>query len=134
MPTTRIKISGPVFDGTAVQAVSAFTDTLAAEVAAVGVTMIKVEASSFDKSGRGGTGEAAGGVELGGSNSRYTISGGIREGRYAWPWLEGTSQRNQGNKFKGYKTFRRTRGRLKKAGTIYAQQLLDDLLAELGGE
>lgn len=133
MATTRIKVEGPLFDGGAIQAATELSDTLAAEMAAVGATWIKVEAHGMDKSGRGGTGAAADGVKVTGSGAKYVISGGIRKGEYAWPWLEGTSQRNVGNKFKGYKTFRRTRLRMRKQAAPGAQAIVDQFVARMGG-
>lgn len=133
MATTRIKISGPLFDGQAEQAAKEFTDSLAREVAEIGRDWIKIEAHGMDKSGRGGTGRAAGGVHMAGSNGAYVISGGLSKGEYAWPWLEGDSKRNQSTGFKGYHTFRRTRQRMRRQVTPYAQQLLLKYLPQMGG-
>ena len=134
MATTRIKLSGPLFDGQADEAAADFLKSLVREVAEIGVDWIKLETYKMDKSGRGGTGAAAGGVQLTGAGTSYTISGGVREGEYNWPWLEGTSKRNVGSEFKGYKTFRRTRLRMRKQVTPYAQELLTGYLARMGGE
>lgn len=134
MATTKVVIKGPLFDGRADEAAREFTDKLAREVAEIGVTWIKVEAHGMDRSGRGGTGKAAGGVEGPiGSGGTYVIKGGIRKGEYAWPWLEGTSKRNQSTRFKGYHTFRRTRLRMRKQVTPYAQTLLERYLLMMGG-
>lgn len=133
MATTRINLSGPIFDGQAEKAAQEFTDSLAAEIAAIGQTWIQIEAHGMDKSGRGGTGAAAGGVQMSGGGGSYVISGGISKGSYAWPWLEGTSRRNQGNKFKGYHTFQRTRLRMRTQVTPYAQQKLQEYLPQMGG-
>jgi hypothetical protein len=84
--------------------------------------------------GRGGTGAAAAGVEgPTGGNGAYTISGGIREGKYSWPWLEGTSRRNQTTDFPGYKTFRRTRLRMRKQLKPYAESQLAAYIERMGG-
>lgn len=133
MPRTKVILSGPLFDGEAAKAAEEFTSALAAEIAAIGQTWIKVEASSFDKSGRGGTGAAAEGVELVGRGRDWVIRGGIRAGAYSWPWLEGTSQRNVSTGFKGYKTFSRTRARMRKQVTPYAQEELGKFIAAMGG-
>lgn len=133
MATTRIKLSGPLFDGQADAAARDFTDSLAHEIASIGRDWIRLEAMGMDKSGRGGTGAAAEGVELAGGNGAYRIFGGIRQGRYAWPWLEGESRRNQSTKFKGYHTFRRTRLRMRKQVTPFAQAKLEEYLARMGG-
>ena len=134
MATTRVVLTGPLFSGHAAEAARAFADSLAHEVAEVGKTWIQVEAMGYDKSGRGGTGAAAEGVEgPTGGNGAYVIRGGIREGRYSWPWLEGDSKRNQSTGFKGYKTFRRTRLRMRKQVTPWAQAELEKYLLLMGG-
>lgn len=40
-------------------------------------------------------------------------------------WLEGTSKRNEGNRFKGYKIWRRTRQKMQKLAKPIAQESLD---------
>jgi len=134
MPTTKVTISGPLFDGRASAAARGFTRALAAEVAEVGATWIKLDTDRMDKSGRGGTGAAASGVKVHGEGSNYVVSGGISEGVYAWPWLEGTSKRNQSTEFRGYHTFRRTRLRMRKQVKPYAEQLLSEFIEKMGGE
>lgn len=47
------------------------------------------------------------------------------------PWLEGTSQRNQSTRFKGYKLFRLTRLSLKKKATQTAQKIIDRAVGRL---
>lgn len=133
MATTKVTMTGPLFDGTAPKAARAYTELLASEIAEIGTVWIKLDTGRMDKSGRS-TGAAAGGVQLNGSGMRFVISGGIRQGEYSWPWLEGTSRRNQSTGFKGYKTFRRTRLRMRKAIPPYARQLLRQFLAEMGGQ
>ena len=134
MATTKVILSGPLFDGQASEAARDFTDSLAHEVAEIGRDWIRIEATGMDKSGRGGTGKAAGGVEGPiGSNGAYVIRGGIREGKYAWPWLEGDSKRNQSTGFKGYHTFRRTRLRMRKQVQPFAQARLEQYLLMMGG-
>jgi hypothetical protein len=133
MATTKVVLSGPLFDGQAAAAAKDFADSLAHEVADIGRDWIRLEAMGMDKSGRGGTGRAAGGVMLAGGDGTYVIYGGIRKGEYAWPWLEGTSRRNRSTKFGGYHTFRRTRLRMRKQVTPYAQAKLEQYLLRMGG-
>lgn len=133
MATTRVKLSGPLFSGEADAAARDFIHSLTREIAEIGQTWIKLDTDRMNKSGRGGTGRAAEGVQLTGAGTSYRIYGGIREGEYSWPWLEGDSKRNQGNKFKGYHSFRRTRLRMRKQVTPYAQKLLDEYLGRMGG-
>lgn len=133
MTTTKIKITGPVFDGEAAKAAAAFTATLSRQVAYSGQLMIQTEAHGFDKSSRN-TGAAADGVELIGQGADWVIRGGIRAGQYSWPWLEGTTQRNTTTGFKGYKTFSRTRARMRLQVTPFAQAELEKFVAAMGGE
>lgn len=134
MATTKVILEGPLFTGRADQAAHDFADSLANEVAEIGKTWIQVASMEMDRSGRGGTGRAAAGVEgPAGSNGAYKIWGGIRTGQYAWPWLEGTSKRNQSTSFHGYHTFRRTRLRMKKQVTPFAQAKLEQYLLLMGG-
>ena len=133
MARTRVVLSGPLFDGEATAAADEFTAALAREIAEIGQTWIQVEAHGYDKSGRGGTGAAAEGVELIGRGRDWVISGGIRAGVYSWPWLEGTSPRNKTTGFKGYHPFRRTRLRLRRQASEYAQELLREFITRMGG-
>lgn len=132
MPTTKVKLEGPLFTGEAEKAAAGFLAELSFQVALSGQLMIKIEAHGFDKSGRN-SGAAADGVELVGQGANYVIRGGIRAGQYSWPWLEGTTQRNTTTKFKGYKTFSRTRGRMRKQVTPFAQAELEKFVAAMGG-
>jgi len=132
MATTKVVLSGPLFDGQAAEAAKDFTDSLAHEVAEIGRDWIRLDTERMTKSGSD-TGAAAEGVEMSGGNGAYVIKGGIREGRYAWPWLEGTSKRNQSTGFKGYKSFSRTTLRMRKQVGPFAQQRLEQYLAQMGG-
>ena len=134
MATTKVTITGPVFNGQAAAAARDFTRALTAEIAEIGRDWIKLDTQRMDKSGRGGTGAAAGGVKLEGSGENWAITGGIHKGLYAWPWLEGTSRRNQTAGFRGYHTFRRTRLRMRKQVTPYAQAELAKFIERMGGE
>jgi hypothetical protein len=133
MATTRVIVTGPVFDGEASLAVHRFLEEAKDEIAQIGQTWIKTEAEGFDRSGRGGTGRAAAGVEVRSEGAIRIIRGGIREGEYAWPWLEGTSRRNADTGFRGYHTFRRTRLRMRRQAAEYTQKLLEKYLPEMGG-
>lgn len=133
MATTSVRIEGPLFTGEAEQAAEEFTRSLAARIAVWGQQEIQIEAHGFDKSGRGGTGSAAEGVELVGQGRDWVIRGGIREGQYSWPWLEGESPRNQTTPFKGYHVFRRTRLRMRRQVTPWAQQELEEFIVRMGG-
>jgi uncharacterized protein YodC (DUF2158 family) len=132
MPTSRVTLKGPLFDGAASAAAKDFTDSIAHEIAEIGRDWIKLDTQRMTKSGSD-TGQAAEGVKLSGGNGAWVISGGISKGKYAWPWLEGESKRNQSTGFKGYHTFRRTRLRLRKQAGPFAQQRLEQYLGGMGG-
>ena len=132
MANVKIVLKGPLFDGQASAAAKDFTDSLAHEVAEIGRDWIKLDTQRMTKSGSD-TGAAAEGVEMAGGNGQWVIKGGIREGRYAWPWLEGTSKRNQSTGFRGYKSFSRTTLRMRKQVTPFAQARLEEYLARMGG-
>lgn len=134
MATTKVILTGPLFDGRADEAAREFERHLVHEIAEIGQTWIKLDTGRMDKSGRGGTGRAAEGVQLTGAGTSYVIRGGIREGEYSWPWLEGDSRRNTTTGFKGYHSFRRTRLRMRKQVTPYARALLRRYLEQMGGE
>lgn len=133
MARTYVRLTGPLFDGQAEDAAQSFLDELTAEIAEIGRDWIRLDTGRMDKSGRGGTGAAAAGAELIGQGRDWVIRGGTRAGEYSWPWLEGTSRRNQTTGFKGYKTFRRTRLRMRRQVTPYAQERLTAYLARMGG-
>ena len=132
MASVKIILKGPLFDGQASEAAKDFTDSLAHEVAQIGRDWIKLDTQRMTKSGSD-TGAAAEGVKMSGGNGAWTIIGGISKGKYAWPWLEGTSKRNASTGFKGYKTFSRTTLRMRKQVTPFAQQRLEQYLAQMGG-
>ena len=132
MPTTKVVLSGPLFTGGAAAAAKAYTDDINHELAEIARDWIKLDTGRMTKSGSD-TGAASDAVKLTGGNGAWTITGGISKGKYAWPWLEGTSKRNQSTGFKGYKTFSRTRARIRKQALPYAQQRLEQYLAQMGG-
>jgi len=132
MATTRVKISGPLFDGRAQQAADELAAALARETAELGAYMIKRDTERMTKSGSD-TGRAAGGVELIGQGPDWVIRGGIREGEYSWPWLEGTSKRNASTGFRGYHTFRRTRLRLRKQAVPNLNAIVAEYTEKMGG-
>lgn len=132
MARVKVILTGPLFDGGASAAAKDFTDSIAHEIAEIGRDWIKLDTQRMTKSGSD-TGQAAEGVEMAGGNGQWIIKGGIHEGKYAWPWLEGTSKRNQSTGFRGYKSFSRTTLRMRKQVTPFAQARLEEYLARMGG-
>jgi len=102
------------------------------ELTEAGRDYIRTDAESFDKSGRGGTGRASAGVQA--DTAAGLISGGIREGEFSWPWVEGQYKRNFTTGFTGYHTFRKTRTRLDREATAVADRELARLLPLIGGQ
>lgn len=139
MPTSYLNLEmtreGPLFDGRADAEVKRWLDDVKMEVANIGADWIRLAALAMDKSGRGGTGAAAGEVHVSsfGTFNDVRIFGGMASGRVWWPWLEGTSQRNMRSKFKGYGTFRLTRLRLRRYAVPIAQQRLAEFIGAMGG-
>jgi len=132
MTTSKVILKGPLFTGEAAAAAKAYTEDINHELAEIARDWIKLDTGRMTKSGSD-TGAAADAVKLSGGNGAWTISGGISKGKYAWPWLEGTSKRNASTGFPGYKTFSRTRARIRKQALPYAQQRLEQYLAQMGG-
>jgi hypothetical protein len=96
------KVSGPLFDGTAVTAVQQAQVAIEDAIAARGVQLVRQRLSSVlqHPSGRY---ERSIRVDRQ-QDDRMVTDGGMVYG----PWLEGTSSRNNTTRFKGYRTFRQT--------------------------
>ena len=131
---SRVRVSGPIFDGEALAAVRAFLRDTENDLAEQGQRVIQAKAKAMNRSGRGGHGVAAGAVTLTGGEGMRIIRGGQQKGVVWWPWLEGVSRRNQSTGFKGYKTFRKTRYLLARALRPVAQENLNRYLPMMGGE
>jgi hypothetical protein len=131
---TSVERYGPVFDGRAEVAVKEFEASVTREAAAIGRDWIRIAAMAMDKSGRGGSGEAADGVVLNPVPGGWQIYGSMIKGRVWWPWLEGVSRRNASSKFKGYHTFRTTKFKLSRSIPAIAEMKLAEYLPEMGGE
>lgn len=134
MPRSRlnVNVSGPLFDGTAELAVTAWLDATKKDVADLGVTEIKNRAAKMNKSGRS-TGHYASTIntrESGPYHDQVINDGGVVYG----PWLEGNTKRNDSTRFKGYSQFRRTRTKLKSLYGDVAQDKLTEYINRMGGE
>jgi hypothetical protein len=132
--TVHPHVSGPLFDGHADEIIRRAEDEAAKELAETGRDWVKLAAEAMDRSGRGGSGAASAGVSLEGSGGSYRVYGGIREGEYSWPWLEGTSERNRTTKFRGYHTFRKTRTRMDTVAADVLERHIAAVMPEIGGE
>jgi hypothetical protein len=134
-----VRVKGPLFDGAAEDAAVRLTADVQEALARQGAAIIKAKALKMDKSGRAGTGPggpgaAAKAVKVLSAPSRTLISGDSARGSVWWPWLEGTSRRNQSTPFKGYHVFRLAQGVMSKRAPAVAQARLREYLPEMGGE
>lgn len=127
----KFDVSGPLADGAAQKLVDTWTETTTQALADAGVAMLR--AFPMDKSGRakGGFQENLRTVRK--SLNEVQVPGPMIKGTTWAPWLEGTSQRNQGSKFKGYHLFRKTRTALQAQAPVIGQAQLDKLMPGIGG-
>jgi hypothetical protein len=134
MPSrVKVTISGPLFDGRAAEAVDEWLTKTKAELGEQAYAIVRSKADRMNRSGRGGTGQAAGGVRIAYADA-VVVSGGIHEGEFSWPWLEGTSKRNQSTPFRGYHAFRLASRIVAKRARKTAQANLEDFIGQMGGE
>lgn len=123
--TISVEYSGPIFEPTVVRAVvEAFKRDTVDEMAQMGYDELQ---RRFKQKHRRRTGayESRVTVERGrSSNERVITDHGVIYG----PWLEGTTSRNQNTRFKGYKSFRLTRLKIRRLVKPTAQANLDRYL------
>lgn len=118
MATVKTRKSGPLFDGRADKAVSAFQDDAEREVGQVLVNEIQAE---LGKVLRHPTGYYKRQVTTDRARNDLVVTdGGVVYG----PWLEGTSSRNSKTRFKGYATFRRVAERVAERAGEIAERVL----------
>jgi hypothetical protein len=132
--TTRVKVSGPLFDGRAEEAARRMCEDITAKTSAQAAAIIRSKAKRFNKSGRGKTGQAADHVKLRQVEMVATITGLSETGVTWWPWLEGVSKRNESTRFRGYHTFRMASAIARKQIRTTAKKLMASYLPEMGGE
>jgi hypothetical protein len=63
----------------------------------------------------------------------FAVPGPMIRGVTWAPWLEGSSKRNSGSKFRGYQLFAKTAAELDTMATEIAEQELRKYLPEMGG-
>jgi hypothetical protein len=118
MADVEVFSTGPLFNGQAHAAVTAFLKAAEDDVAKEGVNMVKATLGGVLQHPTGyyesqiQTDRAAYGAEI---NDDMVIYG---------PWLEGVGSRNATTRFKGYFSFRKTTAKIQAvAGTIAAHTL-----------
>ena len=128
----KLDASGPLIDGGAQEMVDTWVDNTSGALAAAGVEMLRSWPMDRSKRATGAFQDHLEPVRK--SPGQMMVRGPQIKGETWAPWLEGTSQRNQGGKFKGYHLFRKTRLALSKVAPQIGQAELDKLMAGIGGE
>jgi hypothetical protein len=135
MGTLKIKlaadVSGPLADGTAEKAVDQWLERTTQRLGDEAVEMLR--AYPLDKSGRA-HGAFQSMLQVTRVSVSQTMVRGPQERGVVWsPWLEGTSSRNESTGFKGYHLFRKTRQQLQKRAPQIGEQVLSEVIGEMGG-
>lgn len=127
----KFDASGPLADGAAAKAAEQWTENVTQALGELGVEMLR--AFPMDRSGKA-TGAFQSQLQVVRKSLNEVRVPGPQQKGVVWsPWLEGTSSRNEGNKFKGYHLFRKTRLALQKAAPGVGEAELGKLMAEIGG-
>lgn len=135
MGTLKIRVDcrteGPLANGEADKAAQEWAQNTTQAIADKGVELLR--GFPMDKTGRatGGFRDALKTTRV--SPTLVRIPGPTVRGVVFAPWLEGTSKRNEGNRFKGYGLFRKTRMQLNKLAPDIAQEELEKVLPRMGG-
>jgi len=127
---SRITVSGPLWDGEASAAVTAWLDDTKRELAASGQELLR--AFPMDKSGRA-TGAHVSSITTLTQSSAELVQAKSTKGKVWWPWLEGTSHRNATTRWKGYGAVRKTRLKMRREANKVAQARLDAYIGRMGG-
>ena len=126
-----IQVQGPLADGRAADAMTKWAERTAKALGDEGVERLR--AFHMDKTGRARGGFQAN-LHVIHEGPVARIPGPMIKGVVWTPWLEGTSKRNEGNRFKGYHLFRKTRLALQKRAPEVGQRELDRIMPEIGGD
>lgn len=126
------RVEGPLGDGRAEEASAEWARNTTQALAGKAVEILG--AWPMDKSGRSRGAFRENLSERRRSDTLVSVPG-MRIPGVTWgPWLEGTSQRNKSTKFKGYHLFRETARQLDEMAPAVAQEQLDKVLPQMGGE
>jgi len=124
-----VTVAGPLMEGRGPAVLQRFFDDATKLVAEAGRDELRKRATSKPRHPSGAT---AGAIVIRDFAKGRTIITDYPQVLYG-PWLEGTSSRNTSTRFKGYRMFKLTRGRLRKRVGPLVQDRLDRAVAELGG-
>lgn len=133
--TTRIKIDvaaevrGIVLEGRGGPVMREFFDKAKTLVAKSGEDELRQRATSAPRHPKG---RFAGAIVTKDFAKGRTVMADYPQTLYG-PWLEGTSTRNTSTRFKGYRMFKLTRGRLRKNVGPLVQELFEQAVRKLQG-
>lgn len=126
-----VKAGGPIFDGTADHAITAWAHDTARELGDIGGQ--KLRGFTMDKTGRArGAFQESLHVFTEGPQAR--IPGPMIRGVTWSPWLEGTTRRNESTGFAGYRLFARTAASLRRQAAGVGQRVMRRYIGEMGGQ
>jgi hypothetical protein len=130
--TAYVDCTGPLFDGTAEQAVAEMTTEIAKRGAEYAKDALRER--PMDKTGRARGGFQAH-LQVVQKTAGFAVPGPMLTGVVWAPWLEGVSKRNKDTKFKGYRLFRDIRQELEdRVAQEIADKTLEEYLPRIGGE
>lgn len=119
-------VGGPIADGSAQQALIQWLDASKKDVADLAVDQLR--STKMDKTGRG-TGHYQSEIK----QSVLTFNDILIDDPVIYgPWLEGTSQRNDSTRFKGYHLWRQTSQKIAQQAGDIAQKKLDTFKGRMG--
>lgn len=125
MSSVEVSANGPLFNGQAAAAMTAFANDAEMSVAEEGVRLVRQELGRVLKN-------PTGAYESRITSTRLGDAAGVTDNRAVYGgWLEGTSSRNSSTRFKGYSTFRRTVQAIDRKATDTAQRRLPSYLGRM---
>lgn len=125
METVEVTRKGPLFDGRAQKAATAYLDVATAEVSDDGVNLVHAQLGSVLKHPTGYYEHHI--VTDVAHDGHMVTDGGVVYG----PWLEGVGSRNHSTRFKGYATFRRMTQVLDRRAQAIADQVLGRFIGRM---
>jgi len=126
METITVHKHGPIFDGRAGRAVTAYLDVATKKVAEEGVHIVRQQLQINIKHSTGYV-ESRVTTDRSNSGNAQVTGGGVIYG----PWLEGVSTRNQATRFKGYHSFRKATALLQHRAADIAGPTLHQFLERM---
>lgn len=125
-PVVTVRLSGPILDGQAADAVRGFLDDATREVGRVGADDVGLQLIRVLKNPTG----------FYESNIRWERAQDdmvVHDNKVVYgPWLEGVSSRNQTTRFRGYHTFRLVAQALRRKAPQIAERVLRRYMGRLG--